>query len=71
MDVSKVSADLLQAFEVDLPEPDSLVPELRMWKSKWSASAEGESSSSILQMLEDTAATISKQELMYPTFLKY
>ena len=37
MGAERVRADLLQAYEVDLPEAEHLDAELRVWKTKWSS----------------------------------
>ena len=62
MDVERVCADLLQAYEVDLPEAEHLDAELRVWKTKWSSVP---SEMKVPSMVEDTLKSVSRQELYF------
>ena len=62
MDVERVRADLLQAYEVDLPEAEHLDAELRVWKTKWSSVP---SEMKVPSMVEDTLKSVSRQELYF------
>ena len=66
MDVERVRADLLQAYEVDLPEAEHLDAELRVWKTKWSSVL---SEMKIPSTVEDTLKSVSG-ELLFPMFCK-
>ena len=67
MDVERVRADLLQAYEVDLPEAEHLDAELRVWKTKWSSvPSEMKAPSTV----EDTLKSVSGQELLFPNVLQ-
>ena len=63
MDVERVRADLLQAYEVDLPEAEHLNVELRVWKTKWSSVP---SEMKVPSTVEDTLKSVSGQELLFP-----
>ena len=67
MDVERVRADLLQAYEVDLPEAEHLDAELRVWKTKWSSVP---SEMKVPSTVEDTLKSVSRQELFFPNVLQ-
>ena len=67
MDVERVRADLLQAYEVDLPEAEHLDAELRVWKTKWSSVP---SEIKVPSTVEDTLKSVSGQELLFPNVLQ-
>ena len=62
-----VRADLLQAYEVDLPEAEHLDAELRVWKTKWSSVP---SEMKVPSTVEDTLKSVSGQELLFPNVLQ-
>ena len=67
MDVERVRADLLQAYEVDLPEAEHLEAELRVWKTKWSSVL---SEMKVPSTVEDTLKSVSGQEFLFPNVLQ-
>lgn len=69
MDVTKVCADVLEAYRADLPDPDGLVAELRLWKRKW-ASISVTEGTIIPQNLDETLAAVSGQELLFPNVVQ-
>ena len=67
MNVERVRADLLQAYEVDLPEAEHLAEELRVWKTKRSSVL---SEMKVRSTVEDTLKSVSGQELLFPNVLQ-
>ena len=60
-------ADLLPAYSVDLPAPEHLDAELRVWKTKWiSVPPELRLPSTA----DDTLKSVSGQELLFPNVIQ-
>ena len=63
IDVIQLSQDLIGAYQVDLTDPDTFVPELRLWKTKWSSHS---ADVSLPNTIEKTLENIWDQTSLFP-----
>ena len=66
MEVNQLSQDLLEAYKFDLPDPDALFAELRLWKTKWNSNVEEQPEDAIPHSVEETLRNVRDQERLFP-----